>query len=337
MKRCPDSLRRVRMREARTRRPIESILVVPALLSCFLFMSIPLLADTRVDLAHPRYYTIIQEKIVRGPRIQLDNAEICATVDPKSIIRIIFDKEKLFETVRALAKEEKGVSIRIEAYVKPQNAEKYPITVEEYSTVVKKTEIAQEASLPESRQTKVTRFTRIESDIYYHDKKLELTDPHTGLITGTIVDTYLDLASLNLKQGERVSLTISDIENDYHLSKVLEIKGFGLKVYFTSPIILTFRQKAAEETSLAPSPGTTIVFKMVRREKTWFEEWLHPGLNIAFLNFDKEETIELGVGVALTIYKDFFEIGYGRNLMIRENPWYWYIGLNFVHLPGKRS
>ena len=337
MKQCPDSLTKVKIRETGTRRPIKNIIVVPALLSCFLFISVPLLAATREDLAHPRYYTIIEEKTVRGERIHLDDAEIYTTVDSKSIIRIIFDKEKLLETVRALAKEGKKVSIRIEAYVKPQNAEKYPITVEEYSTVVKKTEIAQEASLPESEQTKVTRFTRIESDIYYHDKKLELTDPRTGLITGTIVDTYLDLASLNLKEGERVYLTISDIENDYHFSKVLEMKSFGLKVYFTSPIILTFRQSAAEETSLAPSPGTTIVFKMVRRKEAWFEEWLHPGVNIAFLDFDEEETIELGLGVALTVYKDFFEIGYGRNLAIRENPWYWYIGLNFVHLPSKRS
>ncbi len=61
-------------------------------------------------------------------------------------------------------------------------------------------------------------------------------------------------------------------------------------------------------------------------------------MNIAFLNFDEgEEAIEIGVAAALTIYKDFFEIGYGRNLTAREDPWYFYIGLNFVHFPTKRS
>lgn len=333
---CSLPLRKVKMRDMRTRRLIKNTLAVASLLSCFLFISVPLLADTQEDLAHPRYYTIIQEETAKGERIQLDNTEIYGTVDSKSIIRIIFDKEKLFETVKALAQEEKKVSIRIEAYIKPQNAEKYPITVEEYSTVVKKTEIAQEASLPESEQTKTTRFTRSEYEIYHHDKTPESAPSQTELASGTIVDTYLELASLNLKKGDTVYLTVSDIEHHYHLSKVLEVKSFGLEVYFTSPIILTFRESPAGETVLAPSPGTTIVFKIVKRRGTWLEDWLHFGLNIAFLDFDEKQSLEFGLGAAMTIYKDFFEIGYGRNLTIRENPWYWYVGINFVKFPTKR-
>ena len=340
MKQGAHPLRNVKTGGTTNRRPARNISAASALLSCFLLMSIsvPLLADTRKDLAHPRYYTIIQEETVTGERIPLDNTEIYATVDRKSILRIMFDSEKLLEAVRGLKQEQKQVCIRIEAYVKPQNAEKYPVTIEKYSIVVRKTETAQEASLPESEETKVTRFTTVAYEVYHHDKKLRLTDPQTGLMTGTIVDTHLDLTSLNLKEGDIAYVTISDIENKQHLSKILEVKSFGLHVYLKSPIILTFRQSGAGETSLAPSPGATIVFKLVRRVETWFEDWLHPGVNIAFLNFDEgEETIEIGMAAALTIYKDFFEIGYGCNLTVAEYPWYFYIGLNFVHLPTKRS
>ena len=337
MRQSPDVVRKVKMRAARIARPIRNIILTATLLSCFLFMSASLRADLRENPVHPRYYTFIQEQTVKGERIPLANTEIYAAVDPKSIITIMFDKEKLFKAVRALAQEDKSVCIRIEAYIKPQNAEKHPITVEKYSTVVKKTERTREPPLPEFEQTKVTTFSTTAYEIYHHDRKLELTDPGMGIIIGSIADTHLEFISLNLKQGDRVYLTISDIENDYHLSKVLEVKNFGLETYLKSPITLTFRQSAAGETSVAPSPGTTIVFKMVKRKKTWFEDWLHFGINIAFLDFDEEESIELGIGMGLTIYKDFFEIGYGRNLTVHENPWYWYAGLNFVHLPGKRS
>lgn len=100
---------------------------------------------------------------------------------------------------------------------------------------------------------------------------------------------------------------------------------------------MTYREAAGEEATLAPSPATTLVFKMVKRKAVWLEEWIHPGLNIDFLDFDEEQSLELGVGVAMTIYKDFFEVGYGRNPTIREDPWYWYFGLNVVKFPTKRS
>lgn len=60
-------------------------------------------------------------------------------------------------------------------------------------------------------------------------------------------------------------------------------------------------------------------------------------MTIALLDFDEEQSLELGVGVALTIYKDFFEVGYGRNLTIREDPWYGYFGLKVVKFATKRS
>lgn len=178
-------------------------------------------------------------------------------------------------------------------------------------------------------------FTRTEYEIHHHDRKLGLSPSQPDDLIRVTVDTHIDLASLNLQRGDRVYLTVSELENQYHLTKILEVKSFGLEVYLKSPIILTYRESADGETSLAPSPGTTIVFKKVGRVQSWFEDWLHLGVNVAFLDFDSAQSLEVGMALALTIYKDFFEIGYGRNLTVREDPWYWYIGLNVVHLPGE--
>jgi len=324
----------------RIRRPVKDIemknvLRFSTLLTFLLSMSASLVAGAQEDLAHPRYYIVIREETADGEGIQLDSAAIYGTVDSKSIIRILFDREKLTEALGIFPLEETEAVIRIEAYVQPQNAEKYPVSVEKYSTVVKRTEIAQEASLPESQETKVTMFTRTEYEIHHHDRKLGLSPSQPDDLIRVTVDTHIDLASLNLQRGDRVYLTVSELENQYHLTKILEVKSFGLEVYLKSPIILTYRESAGGETSLAPSPGTTIVFKKVGRVQSWFEDWLHLGVNVAFLDFDSAQSLEVGMALALTIYKDFFEIGYGRNLTMREDPWYWYIGLNVVHLPGQ--
>ena len=325
------------MKEERLASSVKKVLVVFTLLFCLVFVSAPLLADISEPFAHPGYYTTIKEETLKGDSIVLDNTELSSLVDFRSIIRIVFDEEKLSEVVKALNRQGKKVSIRIEAFIKPDNAEKYPITVPGYSTVVRTTEVAQEAALPESEKTKITSFTKVEYEIYYHDQEPTLTPAETEAAIATLPDTHLEIASLSLNKGDRVYVTVSDIENHYRLSKVLEVKSFGLEVYFTSPILLALRQSVDQKVSLAPSPGTTIVFKMTGRSASLLEDWLHFGLSIAFLNFDERQPLEVGLAVALTVYKDFVEIGYGRNLMVGENPWYWYIGLNVVKLPTARS
>jgi len=325
------------MKEERVVSSMKKVLVVSTLLFFLLFVSAPLLADIAEPIAHPSYYSIIREETVKGDSIVLDNNELSGQIDSRSIIRIMFNEEKISELIKALNRQGKKASIRVEAFVKPENAEKYPITVEGYSTVVRRTEVAQEAALPESEKTKITSFTKIQYDIYYRDQEPTLAQAETEAAIATLPDTYLDFAYLSLKKGDRVYVTISDIENHYSLSKVLEVKSFGLEVYFTSPILLALRQSADQKISFAPSPGTTIVFKMVGRKASLLEDWLHFGLSIAFLDFDDRQPLELGLAVALTLYKDFVEIGYGRKLMVGENPWYWYIGLNVVRLPTSGS
>ena len=69
--------------------------------------------------------------------------------------------------------------------------------------------------------------------------------------------------------------------------KILEVKNLALEAYLKSPIVLTYRESGSGETSVPVSLGTRIVFEKVGRVGSWFEDWLHPGANMAFLDFDR--------------------------------------------------
>ena len=293
-------------------------------------MSVSLFANVAVDFVHPKYYTNIVEETSDGKRIQLSNNTIYAMVDAKSILRIIFDNEKLFEITKTLEKDDR-ITIRIEAYVQPKGAEKYPVPVEKYTTV-NKSETSEE-TYPESEGAMPRKVSKVTYEVYYHEKTLQIFDPATGEIMGAVVDTYLDLASLNLKEGDRIFITITEVETQYYLTKVFEIKDFGVKVYTTTPIVFTYRPLKDREVIFTPSAGTTLVLKYSGRKIKWFEDWFHFGINISFLDFDETQAIEVGLGPALTLYKDYLEIGYGFNLSVEDNPGYWYIGFNVIHLP----
>lgn len=315
------------------------------LLAIFSSYTSPAYLMKNVNDFHLRDYVRIIEETTTGEQIELDNEAIQAVIDNKSIVRVIFDKEKLFEVLKTPVQEEeeeRKIHLRVEAYVKPEKEEKYPLTIEGYTTVIKKTELTQEEvpvavgyTLP-LEQARIIRLTRVEYEICYYEKILQFTNLEKRSLEASLPDTYLDLSSLNLKEGDRVYLTILDIKNNQHISKVLRIKKFGVQVYPITPIMLTYRLSPEKEVMLAPSPGATLVFKIVRRRETLFENWLHPGINIAFLDFDDKQSIELGVGPTLTIYRDFFEIGYGINLSVRKDRQYWYLGLNAIQLPGKK-
>lgn len=304
---------------------------------CLLLISIRAVANTPVDYVHPRYYTSMFEETIGGETIRLSDTDIRAIVDRRSIIRIVFDKEKLGEIARILGEQAsrgegpEGIFLRIEAYVNPKDAERYPVPVEKYSTVQKKTEAPRTPLPEESGASRADKVGKIIYEVYYHEKSLQLYDSETGEVIDSIVDTYLDFSSLNLREGDRVYLIISDVETQYYISKIFEVKYFGPKVYATTPMIFTSRLSNKGDTT-SPSVGTTVVLKLVSRNAKWLEDWLHFGINVAFLDFDPTQTIELGLGFALTFYKDYFEIGYGYNLSMEEDAQYWYVGLNVVNL-----
>jgi len=90
------------MRTVETGKAIRNLLAASVLFSCFLSLSVPLLADAREELCHPGSYVTLEEETIGGETIPLDNSVGHARVDRRSLIKVIFDKEKLLDALRAL-------------------------------------------------------------------------------------------------------------------------------------------------------------------------------------------------------------------------------------------
>jgi hypothetical protein len=56
------------------------------------------------------------------------------------------------------------------------------------------------------------------------------------------------------------------------------------------------------------------------------------GLNLASLDFNNDNTQELGVGIVLSGIKDYMQVGYGYNIM--EKKPYWFFGLRIPIIPA---
>jgi len=82
------------------------------------------------------------------------------------------------------------------------------------------------------------------------------------------------------------------------------------------------------------APAYNILFKgFGSRSPSLLNVW-DPGLgfNIAALDFDKDDTPELGVGLVASFVRDYVQLGYGYNL--NDDTPYWFVGLRFPAVPS---
>lgn len=78
------------------------------------------------------------------------------------------------------------------------------------------------------------------------------------------------------------------------------------------------------------APAYSILFKKASRKNVDWNEIVCPGIgiNVAALDFDNDEGLELGLGAVLSVLRDYVQVGYGFN--ITQNKRYWFLG---VRLP----
>lgn len=81
------------------------------------------------------------------------------------------------------------------------------------------------------------------------------------------------------------------------------------------------------------APSYSVLLKKGSRSSALYNRLLDPGIgiNIAAVDFDNDETPELGVGAVLSVVRDYVQVGYGYNVF--ENRWYGFFGLS-LPLPG---
>lgn len=75
------------------------------------------------------------------------------------------------------------------------------------------------------------------------------------------------------------------------------------------------------------APSYSAIFKVGGRKSLFYNKYLTPGLgiNVATIDFDNDNTPEIGVGVTAAFFQDYLQVGYGRNMT--TNDYYWSFGL----------
>lgn len=75
-------------------------------------------------------------------------------------------------------------------------------------------------------------------------------------------------------------------------------------------------------------PSYSILFKFGNRKSITYNKYFRFGfgLNIAALDFNQDSNYELGLGLVFSTFKDYLQLGFGRNM--ESDSWYWFFGLN---------
>lgn len=159
-------------------------------------------------------------------------------------------------------------------------------------------------------------------------KLVLMTDVTHGLIDG-IVPTVVSLDGLDLQRGDRLELVASLLPGSagsppppqFTASYLVTDWGWG----GPKPAVkdtLTFVRPKDGGGNYAPRPGAAAVWNWsgTSPKRNSFLRTLSPGfgIEVTFLNADDDdETIEVGLGVTMTLFNDLLHLTYGQNLQQR--------------------
>ena len=167
------------------------------------------------------------------------------------------------------------------------------------------------------------------------------------LIEG-IKPVTLSLAALDLQEGDRLVLEVSLIPGTTGQTTVdFRAAPWG----WSGPKprvkeVFTFVQADAPDTDFAPRPGISALWNFYGRSPKQKSKLrtIAPGFGIGavFLDFDGDEsTIEVGLGLTMSVFDDLVHFTYGYNLQQKVGPddarEYWGIGVSFSKVVEKIS
>jgi hypothetical protein len=75
------------------------------------------------------------------------------------------------------------------------------------------------------------------------------------------------------------------------------------------------------------SPSYSVLLKIGNRKSLIYNQFIRLsfGLNVAALDFNQDSDYELGLGVVISVFKDYLQFGVGRNMHL--DRWYWFFGI----------
>lgn len=108
----------------------------------------------------------------------------------------------------------------------------------------------------------------------------------------------------------------------------------GLHNSFEATLILAndLSGQFASKKQFQFAPAYSVLFKSGFRESSFYNNFLDfgLGLNVATLDFNKDDNPEVGIGLVFASFKDYLQVGYGRNFGVDQNYWFFGIRLPFL-------
>lgn len=144
--------------------------------------------------------------------------------------------------------------------------------------------------------------------------------------------TKLDLLTLDRREGDKISVTIQVSQDERVLREetaLYEVKKLGIVSGVSGGVAFITSDNDSLDVRFEPTAMASYVFTLQTRGDI---NWIGLGIHTTPLNFDTAASAEMGVGVSLHLYNDFFQIGVGKNLHAADEPTYWFFGLGVYDL-----
>jgi hypothetical protein len=169
---------------------------------------------------------------------------------------------------------------------------------------------------------------------------LKLADEVSKLPLDNIPNqTMLDLKKTVVrKNGDRLFfkavLTKASSEKEKQEEKTIDYTSIGLyqiglhnSIQATMILVHNLSGKFKSEKQFQFAPSYSVLFKNGSRKSSFYNDFLDFGLgvNVATLDFNKDDNPEVGLGLVVSSFKDYLQLGCGRNFGVDQN--YWFFGI----------
>lgn len=175
-----------------------------------------------------------------------------------------------------------------------------------------------------------------------------IPSPHAFRIpVDDVKDTYIDLTRTPRQEGDRLSFRAELFragaeEPSDEMEASFEPEYFGWHARLSPSVVLvrpTSLANSEEQFAFAPALSWVHRYRP-RPEHDEFMDGvaraLDPafGIHAAFVNFDPNTSIEIGLGATLSFWEDRLQLGFGTNLMANDNSgrYYYFVGSDLISL-----
>ncbi|MFN0316633.1 MAG: hypothetical protein ACKVQA_16540 [Burkholderiales bacterium] len=129
---------------------------------------------------------------------------------------------------------------------------------------------------------------------------------------------------LRMSEGQPDKPIVSIGERRLRMYRVLTYIDVAVSLIFADP-----HKDTGLNSRFHAAPSYSVLLKRGKRDSVFWNELLQPGIgiNIAALDFNRDESLEVGVGLVISAFRDYLQLGYGYNL--NQDSGYWFLGLRF--------